>query len=837
MTHQLPGGNDTYYMHSLVRRSDTAFHLDHLFHICMVLEGHCQIQYNAMTRHIKTNDIFFFPANTPYMLHTLSEQVLLYHIQVTPAFFREFSPSLTTFGYDIFHVPCNDSDPNYRQLCHLLSDMVFSALSGNASGSLRQFSLICRLLLFLGEEFGHSAAQTAADLDYIQVRITQAMAYITDNYMNKITLESISSEFGLHPQYFSAFFKKHFHMPFTNYLILYRVNQSLFYLKNTQHSILEIAECCGFHSHKSYCSAFKKYYGMLPSQYRRQHQQPASSPTAGPSNAPAASGPATETLGQAALLTHFQYLRSYWTQPEAMERNALPRPLFLEMDLTRTHIISTDRRLRILSIGSGVSLLEKRVCDQLAKAAKECHFTHIHFRDVFSDLLKVYTQQSNGEPFYYWERLDQVIGTIHQLGLRPFIEIGYMPRALASSRSELDMGYHPNMSPPKSQKHWSSLIRAFLEHYINIYGMEVRQWRFDFWNSANIQLTNGYWHDSREQFFNLYRLTWNAFMEVDPALLLGSPNFSLPDGMDWYEAFFDYCQQYKIKPAFLTLHMYSCMDNMETAQGIFPTPPTTYNYLSLTNTEYPLNLLRFLKDMLARHHMAGLPLITTEWNITFYLQDLIRDTAFMAPYIAHTYLITRELTQGLAYFALSDSNDQTRPSQLCFPGASGLIDNHSIPKPAYNAFVLLHRLDKDILACQPPYIVTKSSRGFHILIYNLAEYDNDLKKSKLDFMSDIHRYQVFAATQPLAFHGRFTVTPGTYVIRKYTIDRDHGCSFDAWQAMGSPEMLTNEICQYLKAAAMPKFHCETRSHTETLTLEGEVAPHGVLLMEIEKMGE
>lgn len=822
MNQALPSGNEAYYTHSLTDISQSTFRMDQAFHLYMVLEGDCQVQSNAMTRHVKTNDIFFFPGNTPYTLYSTADSAILYQLQIFPSFFREFCPELMALGYDIFHIPCNTYDHVFQHLCHILSGLVFSALSSKDAATLRQFSFVSQLLLFLSEHFGTAAPQTAASNDYIQVRINEAMNYIAENYADKISLESISHELGLHPQYFSAFFKKQFHMNFTDYLNLYRVNQSLFSLQNTNSSILEIAVACGFRSHKTYCSAFKKYFGILPSAYRRQPAGQASDYT----------GPAKN----ASILSRFHYLRNYWMQPKAEDEMIRQKPLLIEMDLSRAHTIFTDNRLRILSIGSGFFLTQKAVCEQLQKTAAECHFTHIHFRDVFSDLLKIYTDPGTGEPFYYWNILDQIIQTIHKLNMYPFIEIGYMPRDLASSRAELGFGYHPNVSPPKSEKQWRRLIKAFLQHYADIYGMDIlRCWRFDFWNSANIHLNNSYWQASQKQFFDFYRLTYNAFMEIDKSLQLGSPNFSLPDGMDWYEAFFDDCITHHIKPAFLSLHMYSCLDNTENARGVFPYPATTCNYLSLTNTEYPRNLLRFLNDMLHRHHMDDLPLITTEWNITFHLQDLIRDTAFMAPYIIHTHLLTMELTQGLTYTGLSDISDLMLPSQLIFSGGYGLIDSNSVPKPAYNAFVMLHKLDQDILACDPPYIITRSERGYHILIYNLADYDNDLKNSNLDFMSDIYRYQVFAPTDTLAFHGIFTVDRGTYTVRTYAIDREHGSAFDAWQQMGSPETITDEIRHYLQVSAEPQFRCHTYKNTATLTLEGEVPPHGALLLEIEKV--
>lgn len=855
MKQLLQNGNAALYSHYICTAPDTSVQLSSALQVYMVLSGECQVQFRSMNQHLKINDLFFFPMNAPYGIFGADDQLLLYGIDIYPEFFRQLCPGLLTLNFDICHVPCNTYDHTYEQLCRLLSGVVFSGMSSAADGPLKQLTYINQLIVLLGSQFGTHFQEPPASDDYRRQRMAAALEYIHHNYREKISLDDISDALGLHPQYFSSFFKKNFHMGFVDYVNLYRVNQSLAELTHSRKTILEIALSCGFHSHKSYCSAFKKFYEVLPSDYRSQNQysqkpcgqipceqDPCGQNQSGQNqyghNSGSKSPGHDPEKSYPQLLTHLQYLRSYWEQPESSHRLVPSKPLILEMDLSQAHVTAVDHRLKIISVGSGFFLLQKRNHEQLVKLATECKFTHVHFRDVFSDLLKIYTDPGTGQPLYYWDTLDSIIEDIHRLGMYPFIEIGYMPRELASARSELGFSYHPNVSAPKSASQWTQLIVAFLRHYMDLYGAEtMRQWMFDFWNSANIGYENGYWSGDRKSFFELYRLTFEAFRSVDPQLSLGSPNFSLPDGMDWYEAFFDDCQKNNITPAFLTLHLYSCMDNIQYNPTVFPYPPTTYNYLSLTNTQYTRNILRFLKDMLKKYKLEDLPVIATEWNITYYLLDLIRDTAFMAPYIVHTWFQTLGLSQGLAYFTLSDNNDQARPSRLPFPGNSGLMDSHSLPKPAYNAFYLLHKLDPDIIACEDGCVITRGDQGYHMLIYNLAEYDNDLKKNQLDFMSDTHRYQVFAATDTLLFHGIFKVAYGSYTIRRYLIDREHGSVFDAWQRMGSPTAFTEDVCHYLECAAEPAYYIQQQAYTDTLTIEGEIAPHGVMMIEIIKEKE
>ncbi len=575
--------NSLYYKQQLLSQPDTAIRLTESIQVYMVLSGQCRLQLKQVNEKIRQNDIFLVPADTPYAIFTEESPLVLYEISVLPEYFQAFAPTLSGMDFEIFHIPCNSHDKIYCQLCHILAGIVFSSFSSDGIIRLKQLTHVNQLLMHIYEQFGTPEKKQEGTDDYVRQRMTEALRYIHTHYADALSLDDISAHLGLHPQYFSTFFKKHFQMGFLDYVNLYRVNHSLSALQNPSKTILDIALSCGFHSHKTYSNAFKRVYGVLPSQYRSRLDEAAP----------------TDTEAPAEVLQHFQYLRTFWERPEKTIELVPQKSLLLNMDLANLPVQETDRRLRSISVGSGFFLLQQRTREQLERLAAECAFDYIHFRDVFSDLLKVYTDMPGRAPLYYWDDLDEVLDTIVSLGKYPFIEIGYMPRDLSSEKSQLAFSYHPHMSPPKSKALWTGLVTSFLEHCIRRYGKDhVLLWKFDFWNSPNVQFDSGYWSGTREEFFALYHWTWEAFSSVEPALQLGSPNFSLPGGMDWYEAFFSYCKEKHFKPAFLSLHLYSCLDNPEEGAPVFPYPKTTYNYLALTSTEYTRNILHFLRELL-----------------------------------------------------------------------------------------------------------------------------------------------------------------------------------------------------------------------------------------------
>lgn len=802
------------FSHQIVQFEGSQLTAETSLTLFFLLKGECLVQYHQSLQRIHAHELFFFPPNTPYGLYAEHQRAVYYQLSIHDSYFASLAPELADIRLEHFYLGCNSSDPSYCQLCRLLSCIIFSADPDKRTSALTRLTCINQLVLFLYRSF--HASETAAHVDsYASQRIERILAIIREHYGDKLPLESISRELGLHPQYFSSFFQKYFHVKYTDFLNHYRVRQSLQDLIHTDKTILAIALEHGFQSHRSYSNSFEKYFHMPPSVYRQQNYSAHIHGTA------------------AAPMEYLSALYPYYQQEAVISPQRPEQVLSIALDIKNAVPAAIDGRIRSIGIGSGYYLLQDHVYKQLKRAARECSFTHVHIRDVFCDMMNVYTEPQPDHPLYYWESLDLVLDRIIGLGFSPYIEIGYTPRELASSANMLGFGYHPYTSVPVSYEKYGELVRAFLLHILKRYGMDsVRDWRFDFWNSANLQSSNGFWDGTQKEFFSLYLCVFRVFREVSQELKLGSPNFSLPDGMDWYEAFLQMCCREQIMPDFLSIHLYSCLDDLKHFAGIFPYPPMTYNYLSLTNTKYLENILFFLKRVLEKYGCGHLPILAGEWNITYYLQDFTRDTAFMATYIVHSYLQMTGLLAGASFFCLSDVNDQTRPSGMTFSGNSGLISRHGIVKPAYYAFYLLHKLDPEILYLKPPCIITRQKEGFHVLIYNISDYRTAPQDGRLEFLSDKHRYQAFRSTDPIAFRGSFPVPFGSYSIKTYLMDQEHGSPYDAWLAMGAPAPMNDETIQALLHASFLSIHYGQQKDTDRISLEGKVKAHGILMFEV-----
>ena len=133
----------------------------------------------------------------------------------------------------------------------------------------------------------------------------------------------------------------------------------------------------------------------------------------------------------------------------------------------------------------------------------------------------VYREYNNGKPEYNWQYIDELYDFLHRIGMKPFVELGFMPNGLASG-SKTIFWWKGNVTPPRDMNKWADLIRAFVLHERERYGdAEVRTWYFEVWNEPN--LTDGFWAGTQQQYFDLYAATARAIKSVSPDYKVGGP--------------------------------------------------------------------------------------------------------------------------------------------------------------------------------------------------------------------------------------------------------------------------------------------------------------------------
>jgi xylan 1,4-beta-xylosidase len=158
-----------------------------------------------------------------------------------------------------------------------------------------------------------------------------------------------------------------------------------------------------------------------------------------------------------------------------------------------------------------------------------------------------YTEDAAGNPIYNWTILDRIFDTFHQAGVKPLVEIGFMPEALSTHPQPYRHTF-PNGSiftgwayPPKDYKKWSELVFQFVQHLRARYGdAEVKTWMWEVWNEPDID----YWKGTLEEFFQLYDFSADAVLRALPGARIGGPDTTgpgSPKSIAFLRSFLDHC--------------------------------------------------------------------------------------------------------------------------------------------------------------------------------------------------------------------------------------------------------------------------------------------------------
>jgi xylan 1,4-beta-xylosidase len=215
-----------------------------------------------------------------------------------------------------------------------------------------------------------------------------------------------------------------------------------------------------------------------------------------------------------------------------------------------------------LSVGSDFpgTLIRDDSQAQLKLTADELGFRYIRFHAIFHDVLGT-VRIEDGKTVYNWSKIDLLYDDLLARHIRPFVELGFTPKALATSQNSV-FYWNGNTSHPKPEA-WRDLVDAFIKHIEERYGRdEVRTWFFEVWNEPNL---SGFWEGGDQKaYFELYDLTAKTVKSIDPALRVGGPSTA---GAAWVPEFLAHVKQSGAAVDFVSTHTYGVQGGFLDEQG------------------------------------------------------------------------------------------------------------------------------------------------------------------------------------------------------------------------------------------------------------------------------
>ena len=442
--------------------------------------------------------------------------------------------------------------------------------------------------------------------------------------------------------------------------------------------------------------------------------------------------------------------------------------------------------------GSGRAVLSLRESyrDDLRAVKRITGFKYVRFHAIFQDEVGIYSEDSDGRPAYNFSYVDQIYDGLLANGVRPFVEISFMPNQLAASNALHAFWYKPNVSPPKDWGRWDDLVAAFVEHLIERYGIdEVAQWYFEVWNEPNLDFWAG--QPKQETYWDLYDHTALAVKKINSRLRIGGPATAQAA---WVDAFIRHCDGKNIPLDYVSTHVYA----NDTSQDVFGTQE------DIPRDQMVCHAVRKVHNQITASSMPKLPLIWSEFNASYKNEPEVTDAVYMGPWMADTIRQCDGLVDSMSYWTFSDVFEEQGVVKTPFYGGYGLIAEDGIPKPAFNAFKMLHQLGEERIDIDSSSVLVtrRKDGGLVLAVWNYAPPGQ--------------------AGSPRAVTLRLKNTsPKQALISR--LDHDHGDVHSTYEKLGSPRYLSQAQIQELRRAAdLPPPESRKVDHGElTLTLAGQ----------------
>ncbi|MGN6541604.1 MAG: GH39 family glycosyl hydrolase [Ginsengibacter sp.] len=423
---------------------------------------------------------------------------------------------------------------------------------------------------------------------------------------------------------------------------------------------------------------------------------------------------------------------------------------------------------------------------QLRLVKKAIDFKYIRFHGLLCDDMHVYTEDKKGNSIYNWQYIDKLYDFLLSIGIRPFVELSFMPPDLASGTKTV-FWWKGNVTPPKSYEKWKDLITALARHFEERYGKaEVEKWYFEVWNEPDL---GGFWAGTMDDYFKLYQTTVTAIKSVSNTFKVGGPATARSG---WIKPFLQFCADKKLPLDFVSTHSYDTKTVLDEF-GIRKRKLLGLDYLS--------GNVKHTRKIIDSTSFKNIQLDYTEFNSSPSSRDPLHDSYQNASFILNTLKNTEHDTHSMSYWTFTDIFEEAGPAVTSFHGGFGLLNLQGIKKPTFFAYKFLHELGPtELINTDSSSYVCKTNSGIQVLFWNV----------KLPFSdTSVFNDSIFRENNPPKNVGRVSIDlsnipKGKYKLLVYQIGYHHNDAFSAWLEMGSPSNISLKQEALLKNIASGK---------------------------------
>lgn len=633
-------------------------------------------------------------------------------------------------------------------------------------------------------------------------RIETALQHINLNYNRPITLTEMGTVMYMAPASFSRFFKKASGLTFVEYLNNIRLHHALEDLLYTDKSLTSISMDHGFSNISVFNKVFKKIYGVSPSYFKKNKVN----------------------LEKEEKKIHDvkKDLESY--------RNKMEFKILLEKKI----------QLKDIVVNAGTYTAYKRTWNQALNIGR-CHLLQSAAMQKQIILLKQELNFEYGRIWGIWRKemqlweghaihainfssLDNIFDFLVESKIKPIICLDNKPDFISKDVNDF---VYENAGDTifETIKECITVVQAVIMHFTYRYGKaEVGQWMFECWYDEGNNNMLGIKADFTDCFTSIYR----CIKAILPDTRIGGCGLSVSIGEERFRNLIQNWKKAEVEPDFISAYIFPC----EISEVKGKRYSRRKKYENFFEEE-----LQQDNAILAEYGWEHIPIYVMEWNTSFSQRNFYNDSCAKGAHMLHNMsLLLNKLELG-AYGQSSDISGNYYDTNRLLNGASGLLSNNGIRKPAFYAIKFISLLNHYLIKNHDGYIITTDGFGnFDILLYNNKRFSYQYYEKKEYELSIEHMDDIFEDMDEV----EITITleqvdNGHYIVHKQGISPEKGSIQDEWVRMRGEINPTLDNINYLKQISIPYQKNDEINVTHgSLNIRESLVAHEILLLQIFK---
>ncbi|GAF38724.1 hypothetical protein FC83_GL001996 [Agrilactobacillus composti DSM 18527 = JCM 14202] len=757
--------------------------VDSNLRILFGMRGSWQLHTKKATYQMSAEDVLVLNAFEIAQAQATSPDAVLFLIEIHR---EEIENQLDMQWTPIFD--CNSMAANqftyrkneFNQLREKLLACIASFYEVSGQNSFGVYEKFFSLLNFLKSHFQKGSFHVPDDFSE---KIQRVLTIIHLNYTKPLTLQQIADETFLSYHYLSHKFKAEVGVSFKKNLTTYRLKKAATALKISDHSILKIALENGFTNSKAFHQAFKEHYGTTPREYRLKQTLPTLDQTK-------AAGQTMDSFELLDIEAVMLELSNYIIQKDSED---FLEPKQLQKQIT-LHQATTARTVlpKILNIGHCSNWLRNDCRQALCETCQELNIDYLRFSDVLIE--NSLAPDSFGILPSQFQLIRLLRFTVEQ-HLTPIIHFKLNPEFISSLTN--------GVSIKEAFQTWLTPRLEVLQQLVDEFGEISNTWHLEF-------DIDPFPPDVTEIFSMFYQQLNTVIHHPTIGLNIGAL-FNSPELNQLDTLLADLAKRHL---------MIDFIDYRSDPSHDYLWDETQQNLLE----NYQKYNLTTLKETLTKYHCSE-KILLSEWNTLTGNGTTLRGTFFRSAIMLKDLLYLTTEIDGVGFW-LNNEHLLTQPQ----PTSNGqdrltLYIGYQLKRPAFFALQLFDKLKGPLLYQDDTICLTQQGQILTLLLLNPAYFNPamSIDETYMQYQSQLINLDLLP------------INPGTYQIKTYSLDKDHGGIYNEMLQTSGLESIDQEVIDYLKRAILPKFEISQITVTKKLKFKELLSFNACRLIQIKRL--